>query len=133
MNDPHPHDHWIPEDTPLPVIHTVEAAEAIREATYRMQRMQLAREEPQRLDLRSLAAVGAAFEDITRGLAQLAGQVAGSLPDTLEHQHTASQDIRNGLIAFRIAVLDASVAARSLGLSATSINHNGSVPRQRRE
>jgi hypothetical protein len=95
--------------------------------------MQLAREEPQRLDLRSLAAVGAAFEDITRGLAQLAGQVAGSLPDTLEHQHTASQDIRNGLIAFRIAVLDASVAARSLGLSATSIKHNGSVPRQRRE
>lgn len=105
--------------------HAVEAADAIREAIYRMQ---LAREVPERLDGHSLAAVGNALEDITRGLAQ----VAAALPDSVDQHLAASQEIRDGLVAFRIAVLDVSVAARSLGSSATSAS-NCAVPHQRRK
>lgn len=126
MSDSHHDDYWMHE-APLPVTHAVAATEAIREATYRIQ---LAWEIPERLDVRSLAAVGTALEDITRGLAQLAGQVAGALPDSVDQHLTASQEIRDGLVAFRIAVLDASVAARSLGSSVTSVS-NSAVPRQR--
>lgn len=129
MSDSHHGDYWMHDEASLPVTHAVAAAEAIREATYRMQ---LAWEVPDRLDVRSLAAVGIALEDITRELAQLAGQVAGALPDSVDQHRTASQEIRDGLVAFRIAVLDASVAARSLGSSVTSIS-NGVVPRQRRK
>ncbi|MFN2495090.1 MAG: hypothetical protein ABR608_04170 [Pseudonocardiaceae bacterium] len=131
MKSSHQDDYWTAEEVPLPVMHAVQAAEAIREATYRMQRMQLAPGEPEQLDTRSLAAVGAAFEDLTRGLAQFAGQVAGSLPEMINQDPAMSREIRDGLIAFRIAVLDASVAARALGLSATSTG-NGTIPPQRR-
>lgn len=124
-------DYWTAEEVPLPVMHAVQAAEAIREATYRMQRMQWATGGPEQLDTPSLAAVGAAFEDLTRGLAQFAGQVAGSLPETINQHPTKSREIRDGLIAFRIAVLDASVAARALALSATA-TENGTIPPQRR-
>ncbi len=124
-------DYWTAEEVPLPVMHAVQAAEAIREATYRMQRMQWSAGEPEQLDAPSLAAVGAAFEDLTRGLAQFAGQVAGSLPETINQHPTKSREIRDGLIAFRIAVLDASVAARALGLSAISAE-SGTIPPQRR-
>ena len=112
----------------LPVMHAVEAVEAIREATYRMQ---LAAGAPERLDVHSLATVGAALEDITRGLAQFAGQITGALPDSVDRHLTASQEIHDGLVAFRIAVLDASVAARSLSSSATTVS-DGAVPHQRR-
>lgn len=133
MDISHYDDYWTAEEVPLPVMHAVQAAEAIREAIYRMQRMQLARQCPERLDPPSLAAVGAAFEDLTRGLAQFAGQVAGSLPESIDQHPTASREIRDGLIAFRIAVLDASVAARALGSSATStVLEHGKVPPQRR-
>ncbi|MGH3917421.1 MAG: hypothetical protein ACRDTC_29010 [Pseudonocardiaceae bacterium] len=133
MDISYPDDYWTAEEVPLPVMHAVQAAEAIREAIYRMQRMQLGRLCPERLDASSLAAVGAAFEDLTRGLAQFAGQVAGSLPDSIDEQSVASREIRDGLVAFRIAVLDASIAARSLGSSATSTGmENGKVPPQRR-
>jgi hypothetical protein len=113
-------DYWTAEEVPLPVMHAVQAAEAIREAIYRMQRMQLAPGEPKQLDPPSLVAVGVAFEDLAQGLAQFAGQVAGSLPEAIDQHPTMSREIRNGLIAFRIAVLDAGVAARGLGLSALS-------------
>lgn len=119
------------DDAPLPVMHAVEAAEAIREATYRMQRMQLAPGAPELLDVRSLAAVGAALEDITRGLAQFAGQITRALPYSVDQHLTVSQEIQDGLVAFRIAVLDASVAARSLSSSATSVSDDA-IPRQRR-
>lgn len=119
------------DDASLPVMHAVVAAEAIREATYRMQRMQLAPGAPERFDVHSLATVGAALEDITRGLAQFAGQITGALPDSVDQHVTASQEIHDGLVAFRISVLDASVAARSLGSSATTVS-NGAVPHQRR-
>ncbi|MGH4026043.1 MAG: hypothetical protein ACRDRV_15820 [Pseudonocardiaceae bacterium] len=133
MKSSHHDDYWTAEEVPLPVMHAVHAAEAIREATYRMQRMQLARGCPEQLDTPSLVAVGAAFEDLTRGLAQFAGQVAGSLPDTIDQHPTVSREIRDGLVAFRIAVLDASVAARALGSSANSTDvENGKVPPQRR-
>lgn len=131
MKNSHHDDYWAAEEIPLPVMHAVHAAEAIREATYRMHRMQLAREDPERLDTLSLVAVGAAFEDLTRGLAQFAGQVAGSLPDSVDRHPAVSREVRDGLVAFRIAVLDASVAARALGLSATSAEP-GTVPQQRR-
>lgn len=132
MKDSHHDDYWTAEEVPLPVMHAVQAAEAIREATYRMQRMQLARGCPELLDTPSLAAVGAAFEDLTRGLAQFAGQVAGSLPESIDQHPTASREIRDGLIAFRIAVLDASVAARALGSSlGLTDTANGTVPPQR--
>lgn len=98
----------------------VSAADATREAAYRMQ---LAQEMSERLDVHSLAAVGTALANITRVLAQ----VAGALPDSVDPHHSASQEILDGLVAFRIAVLDASVAARSLGSAATS-----AVPHQRR-
>lgn len=133
--DDSPHDdYWTAEEVPLPVMHAVQAAEAIREATYRMQRMQLARQCPERLDTPSLAAVGAAFEDLTRGLAQFAGQVAGSLPESIDQHPAASQEIRDGLIAFRIAVLDASIAARALGVSASStgLEQRKTAPRHHR-
>lgn len=133
MKSSHHDDYWTAEEVPLPVMHTVHAAEAIREATYRMQRMQLARGHPEQLDAPSLAAVGAAFEDLTRGLAQFAGQVAASLPDAIDQHPTASREVRDGLVAFRIAVLDASVAARALGSSVKSTDvENGRVPPQRR-
>jgi hypothetical protein len=131
MNNSRHEDYWTAEEVPLPVMHAVQAAEAIREATYRMHRMQLARGNPERLDTPSLIAVGAAFEDLTRGLAQFAGQVAGSLPDSIDQQPAVSQEIRDGLVAFRIAVLDASVAARALGVSAFSPEPSA-VPQQRR-
>ncbi|MGH3974160.1 MAG: hypothetical protein ACRDS9_12675 [Pseudonocardiaceae bacterium] len=118
MSDSRHDGSWMPDKTPPPVTYAVAAAEAIREASYRMQRMQSAREVPARLDTHSLAAVGAALEDITRELAQFAGQVDAALPDSVNQHLTASQEIRDGLIAFRIAVLDASVAARSIGSSA---------------
>ncbi|MDQ4091878.1 MAG: hypothetical protein M3143_00175 [Actinomycetota bacterium] len=124
MSDSHQHDYWMHEEAPVPLAYARQAADAIREATYRMQ---LAREVPGRLDLHSLRAVGSALEDITRGLAQF----AAALPDSVDQHLTASQDIRDGLVAFRIAVLDASVAARSLGSSATSVT-DGVVPHQRR-
>ena len=132
MSDSHHDDYWMYDEAPLPVAHTVAAAEAIREATYRMQRMQQARDIPEQLDVHNLAAVGAALEDITRGLAQFAGQVAGALPDSVDQHLTASQEIRDGLVAFRISVLDASIAARLLGSSAASVS-NSTVPRQRRK
>lgn len=133
MKNSHHDDHWTAEEVPLPVMHAVQAAEAIREATYRMQRMQLARGNPEVLDTSGLVAVGTAFEELTRGLAQFAGQVAGSLPESVDQHPKASREIRDGLIAFRIAVLDASVAARALGSSATSSGiENGEVPPQRR-
>lgn len=136
-------DCWTAEEIPLPVMHAVQAAEAIREATYRMQRMQWAPGEPGQLDTPSVAAVGAAFEDLTRGLAQFAGQVAGSLPEKINQHPVMSREIRDGLLAFRIAVLDASIAARALGLSAittdiTTENETiisteiGGIPPQRR-
>jgi hypothetical protein len=128
MSDSHHDDYWMYDEAPLSVAHAVAAAEAIREATYRMQQ---ARDVPERLDMHNLAAVGAALEDITRGLAQFAGQVAAALPDSVDQHLTASQEIRDGLVAFRIAVLDASVAARSLGSSATSVS-NSALPPQRR-
>jgi hypothetical protein len=131
MSDSHHDDYWMHDETPLPVAYAGQAAEAIREATYRMQRMQLAREVPERLDVHSLTEVGAALEDITWGLAQFAGQVAAALPDSVDQHLTASQEIQDGLVAFRIAVLDASVAARSLGSSAASAS-DGVVPHQRR-
>ena len=131
MNNSQLDDYWTAEEVPLPVMHAVQSAEAIREATYRMHRMQLARGEPERLDMPSLIAVGAAFEDLTRSLAQFAGQLAGSLPDSIDQHPTASREIRDGLVAFRIAVLDASAAARALGASATSAEP-GTVPTQRR-
>jgi hypothetical protein len=131
MNTSHQDDHWTAEEVPLPVMHAVQAADAIRQATYRMQRMQLALGDPERLDTSSLAAVGAAFEDLTQGLAQFAGQVAKSLPDSIEESPAVSREIHDGLIAFRIAVLDASVAARALSLSATS-TEIGTIPPQRR-
>ncbi|MGH3984153.1 MAG: hypothetical protein ACRDST_16085 [Pseudonocardiaceae bacterium] len=131
MTDSRHDDYWMHDEAPLPVAYAGQAAEAIREATYRMQRMQLAREVPEQLDVHSLTAVGAALEDITRGLAQFAGQVAAALPDSVDQHLTASQEIRDGLVAFRIAVLDASVAARSLGSSATSAS-DGVVPYPRR-
>lgn len=124
-------DYWTAEEVPLPVMHAVQAAEAIREATYRMHRMQLARGEPERLDTSSLAAVGTAFEDLTRGLAQFAGQVASALPESIDQHPTRSREIRDGLIAFRIAVLDASVAARGLGTSAPPAEKR-TIPRPRR-
>ncbi|MGH3803295.1 MAG: hypothetical protein ACRDTD_24825 [Pseudonocardiaceae bacterium] len=132
MRHSHHNDYWMYDEAPLPVTHAVEAAEAIREATYRMQRIPLAREKSERLDVHSLTAVGTALEDITRGLAQFAGQVAEALPDSVDQHLAASQEIRDGLVAFRIAVLDASVAARSLGSSATSAS-KGAVPPQRRK
>jgi hypothetical protein len=128
VSDSHHDDYWVCDEAPLPIAHTVAAAEAIREVTYRMQQ---ARDVSEQLDVHNLAAVGAALEDITRGLAQVAGQVAGALPDSVDQHLTASQEIRDGLVAFRIAVLDASVAARSLGSSATSVS-NSAVPHQRR-
>lgn len=131
MNHSHHDDYWTAEEVPLPVMHAVQAAEAIREATYRMHRMQLASGDHAQLDTPSLVAVGAAFEDLTRGLAQFAGQVAGSLPDPIDQHPAVSREIRDGLVAFRIAVLDASVAARALGLSATATGP-GTVPHQRR-
>src|SRR3712207_1904123 len=79
MSDWQHDDYWMHDGAPLPVAYAGQAAEAIREATYRMQRMQLARQAPQRLDVHSLTAMGAALEDITRGLAQFAGQVAAAL------------------------------------------------------
>lgn len=133
MDISHHDDYWTAEEVPLPVMHAVQAAEAIQEATYRMQRMQLARLCPERLDTPSLAAVGAAFEDLTRGLAQFAGQVAGSLPESIDRHPIASREIRDGLVAFRIAVLDASIAARALGSSATATGmEGGKIPPQRR-
>lgn len=131
MSDSHHDDNWLCHEAPLPVTYAVAAAEAIHEATYRIQRVQLAREIPEQLDVHSLTAVGAALEDITRGLAQFAGQVAAALPDAVDEHLTASQEIRDGLVAFRIAVLDASVAARSLGSSVSSVS-NGAIPHQRR-
>jgi len=132
MNNSQHDDYWTAEEVPLPVMHAVQAAEAIREATYRMHRMQLARGAPERLDTPSLTAVGTAFEDLTRGLAQFAGQVAGSLPESIDEHPTASREIRDGLVAFRIAVLDACVAARGLGSSATSTGiENSRMPPQR--
>lgn len=131
MSESYHDGYWMHDEAPLPVAYAVQAAEAIREATYRMQRMQLAQEVPEQLDVHSLTAVGVALEDITRGLAQLAGQVAAALPDSVDQHLTASQEIRDGLVAFRIAVLDASVAARSLESSATSVG-DGAVPHQRR-
>jgi hypothetical protein len=128
MSDSHHDDYSICDETLLPVAHTIAAAEAIREAAYRMQ---LARDVSEQLDVHNLAAVGAALEDITRGLEQFAGQVAGALPDSVDQHLTASQEIRDGLVAFRISVLDASIAARSLGSSATSVSNNA-VPHQRR-
>lgn len=128
MSESHHDGYWMHDKAPLPVAYAVQAAEAIREATYRMQ---LAQEVPERLDVHSLTAVGAALEDITRGLAQFAGQVATVLPDSVDQHLTASQEIRDGLVAFRIAVLDASVAARSLESSATLVGE-GAVPHQRR-
>lgn len=119
--------YWMQDKAPLPVAYAVKAAEAIRETTYRMQLQEV----PERLDVHSLTAVGSALEDITRGLAQLAGQVAAALPDSIDQHLTASQEIRDGLVTFRIAVLDASVAARSLESSATSVG-DGAVPHQRR-
>ena len=127
MSESHHDGYWMHDKAPLPVAYAVQAAEAIREATYRMQ---LAREVPGRLDLHSLRAVGSALEDITRGLAQFAGQVAAALPDSADQHLEASQEIRDGLVAFRIAVLDASVAAQSLGASATSVS-DGIIPHQR--
>lgn len=127
MSESHHDSYWMHDKAPLPVAYAVKAAEAIREATYRMQLQEV----PERLDVHSLTAVGAALEDITRGLAQLAGQVAAALPDSIDQHLTASQEIRDGLVAFRIAVLDASVAARSLESSATSVG-DGAVPHQRR-
>ncbi|MGH4010964.1 MAG: hypothetical protein ACRDTH_22870 [Pseudonocardiaceae bacterium] len=132
MRDSHYEDYWMHDNVPLPATHAVEAAEAIREATFKMQRMQLARETPEQLDVHSLTTVGTALEDITRGLAQFAGQVAAALPDSVDQHLAASQEIRDGLVAFRIAVLDASVAARSLGSSAASVS-NGTVLHQRRK
>ncbi|MGQ0718399.1 MAG: hypothetical protein ACT4NP_14030 [Pseudonocardiales bacterium] len=129
MRDSHHDDFWMRDEALFPATHAVEAAEAIREATFRMQ---LAGETPERLDVHNLATVGAALEDITRALAQFAGQVAAALPDSVDQNLVASQEIRDGLVAFRIAVLDASVAARSLGSSATSVG-NGTVPHQRRK
>lgn len=125
MSDSHHDDYWRHDEAPpsVTVTHAVEATEAIRAATYRIQRMQV--------DVHSLIAVGAALEGITRELAQFAGQVAGALPDSVDQNLAASQEIRDGLVAFRIAVLDASVAARSLGWSATSVGDDV-VPRQRR-
>ena len=122
MSDSHHDDFWRHDEAPLSVTvtHAVEATEAIRAAAYRMQ-------VPERLDVHSLVAVGAALEDITRELAKFAGALPGSVDQNL----AASQEIRDGLVAFRIAVLDASVAARSLGWSATSVG-NDAVPRQRR-
>ncbi|MGH3755333.1 MAG: hypothetical protein ACRDRP_22080 [Pseudonocardiaceae bacterium] len=93
--------------------------------------MQLAPGAPELLDVRSLAAVGAALEDITRGLAQFAGQITRALPYSVDQHLTVSQGIQDGLVAFRIAVLDASVAARSLSSSATSVSDDA-IPRQRR-
>jgi hypothetical protein len=130
MSDSQHDDYRMQDGAPLPVAYAGQAAEAIREAIYRMQRMQLGREAPQRLDVHSLTAMGAALEDITRGLAQFAGQVAAALPDSVDQHLTASQEIRDGLVAFRIAVLDASVAAQSLGASATSVSY-GVIPHQR--
>lgn len=128
MSDVH-HDGSCTQDkAPSPATYAVAAVEAIREAT---SRMQLAREVAQRLDTNSLAAIGAALMDITRELDQFAGKVDVALPDLVDQHLTASQEIRDGLIAFRIAVLDASVAARSIGSSAASVN-NSAVPRQRR-
>jgi hypothetical protein len=127
MSDWQHDDYWMHDGAPLPVAYAGQAAEAIREATYRMQ---LARQAPQRLDVHSLTAMGAALEDITRGLAQFAGQVAAALPDSVDQHLEASQEIRDGLVAFRIAVLDASVAAQSLGASATSVS-DGMIPHQR--
>jgi hypothetical protein len=128
MSDSRHDDYSIRDETLLPVAHTIAAAEAIREAAYRMQ---LARDVSEQLDVHNLAAVWAALEDITRGLEQFAGQVAGALPDSVDQHLTASQEIRDGLVAFRISVLDASIAARSLGSSATSVSNNP-VPHQRR-
>jgi TRAP-type mannitol/chloroaromatic compound transport system substrate-binding protein len=128
MRDSHRDDYSIYDEAPLPVAHATAAAEAIREATYRMQ---LAQDVPEQLDVHNLAAVGAALEDITRGLAQFAGQVAEALPDSVDQHLRAAQEIRDGLVAFRIAVLDANTAARSLGSSATSVS-NSAVPHQRR-
>ena len=127
MSDWQHDDYWMHDGAPLPVAYAGQAAEAIREATYRMQ---LARQAPQRLDVHSLTAMGAALEDITRGLAQFAGQVAAALPDSADQHLEAFQEIRDGLVAFRIAVLDASVAAQSLGASATSVS-DGIIPHQR--
>lgn len=131
MSNSHHNDYWPAEEVSLPVMHAVQAAEAIREAIYRMHRMQVAHQDPERLDAANLVAVGAAFEDLTRGLAQFAGQVAGALPNSIDQQPTLSREIRDGLVAFRIAVLDASVAARVLGGSAASAEP-GRVPTQRR-
>jgi hypothetical protein len=117
------------DKTPMSVMYAVAAGEAIREASHRIQ---LAREVPERLDTSNLVAISAALEDITRGLAQFAGQVDTALPDSVSQHLTASQEIHDGLIAFRIAVLDASVAARSIGTSATALC-NGTVPRQRHQ
>ncbi len=128
MKDSRHDEYWMHDDAPLPVMHAVEAAEAIREATYRMQ---LAPGVPERLDVDSLATVGVALEDITRGLAQFAGHITAALPDSVDQHVTASQEIHDGLVAFRIAVLDASVAARSLSSSATTVS-DSAVPRQRR-
>ncbi|HEY6423582.1 MAG TPA: hypothetical protein VIY28_10135 [Pseudonocardiaceae bacterium] len=133
MNYSQHDDRRAPDDAPPPVMHAIEAAEAIREATYRMQRLQLAPGAFEPLDARSLATVGGAFDDITRGLAQFAGQIAGVLPDSVDQDLTVSKQIRDGLIAFRIAVLDASVAAQALELSATEVRvASNDFPRQRR-
>ncbi|MGH3934638.1 MAG: hypothetical protein ACRDS1_06625 [Pseudonocardiaceae bacterium] len=127
MSDLH-HDGSCKHDkTPLPVTYAA-AVEAIREAT---SRMRLAREVPERLDAQSLAAIAATLMDITKELAQFAGQVDVTLPDLVDQHLMASQEIRDGLIAFRIAVLDASVAARSIESSAASVSQSA-VPRQRR-
>lgn len=67
MSDSRHDGSWMHDKTPPPATYAVAVAEAIREASYRIQRMQLAREVPERLDTNSLAAVGAALEDITRG------------------------------------------------------------------
>jgi hypothetical protein len=128
MSDSHHDDYSICDEALRPVAHTIAAAEAIREAA---SRMQLARDVSEQLDVHNLAAVGTALEDITRGLEQFAGQIAGALPDSVDQHLTASQEISDGLVAFRISVLDASIAARSLGSSATSVS-NSAVPHQRR-
>ena len=122
------HDEYRMRDDASPPLMHAEAAEAIREATYRIQ---LAANAQERLDAHSLTTIGVALEDITRGLAQFAGQITAALPDSVDYPSAAFQEIHDGLVAFRIAVLDASVAARSLGASATTVN-DSTVPCQRR-
>lgn len=133
MKSSHHDDYRMADDIPLPVMHLMHVAAAIRQATYRMQRIQLAPGCPPQLNAPSLTALATAFEDLTRGLAHLAVQVAASLPDSIDQHPTAPREIRDRLHAFQIAVLDASAAARALGPSATSTDlDNGTVPHQRR-